>query len=254
MAMWLPFALCYRELLAFRRQARQFITLRLIDPLVYFFGISIGFGHLIATQGGVDYKTFIFPGFMAIGCLYLGVIQGAHIAFWRMELLKMWQAMLATPMRLRDIMMGEMLTVGAKTILVVMLLSLVGVLLGIHFSWVGLLLSLPVFVLGSFAHMAIAYNISARAHSMDDFDIVWLLLITPQITLCGAMFSTDHFPDWLSLLIQIFPITHVIEVARPLLLQTAELLPVLGHVSVLVLQTGIFFALAHYQFKKRLFA
>lgn len=227
-------ALYLRHVLTWKHYWRQFLTMRLIEPCVFFFGISIGLGALVHSMGGHDYKSFVLPGVICSTLMFVGIIEGSYIAFSRHSFSGLWQSWLAAPTRVRDIMASEMGWAASRGMMIVLMLSVVGTLFGVKLSILGILAVLPIAALTVMVLMAYGYVFSALAKSFDDFDYVWVLTITPQLTFSGIMFDIGLFPNWLWWAAQAFPLTHAVALIRPLMLGETELLPVLAHLGALL--------------------
>ena len=70
----------------------------------------------------------------------------------------------------------------------------------------------------------------------------------------GVFFGVDRFPDFVEPLAWVLPMTHVIEVVRPLVAgQELALGPALGHVAYVAALAAAAFTLAYRRLRVRLF-
>ena len=70
----------------------------------------------------------------------------------------------------------------------------------------------------------------------------------------GVFFAVDRFPAYIQPIAWILPMTHVIEVIRPLVAGHAlEPLPALGHILYITALAAAAFVLAYRRFQTRLF-
>ena len=70
----------------------------------------------------------------------------------------------------------------------------------------------------------------------------------------GVFFGVDRFPDYIQPIAWILPMTHLIEVVRPLVAgQDLALLQALGHILYVTALAAAAFVLAYRRFKTRLF-
>jgi lipooligosaccharide transport system permease protein len=244
----------YRQMLSWRTNWRQFLMIRLIEPTIYFYGISLGFGHFIAQINGYDYRSFLLPGSISMMLMFSGIFEGSFSAFTRAYMQRTWYSFVATPAKLLDVMLGEMLWCAARSLISVVLLIGIGVALGVQLDALGTLLSIPFFVLLVWALMAVGYFCMSFAKSMNDFDMVFALLITPMIVFSGTMVDFNTFPLPVRLVGWCLPLTHGVAIIRPLMLGYADPAAVALHGGILVAIAVAFTALAHLRLKKRIFA
>jgi lipooligosaccharide transport system permease protein len=130
----------------------------------------------------------------------------------------------------------------------------VGALWGGVGSIGGALLSLPVILLGSFAFATCGLVATAYARSWEFFSYFFTFWITPMFVFSGVFFAVDRFPDYIEPIAWILPMTHLIQVVRPLVAgQDFALLAALGHVIYIAVLGGAAFAVAYRRLKTRLF-
>lgn len=231
---WHPIAVVFlRQMLSSRTLWRQFIIMRLVEPMIFFYGIGLGFGALIPQLAGHDYKTFLLPGSICLALMFGSLLDGSYSAYVRAFTQRTWISFIATPTRVIDIMVGEMAWTGLKSILSASLMMVAGIVLGAKVSFIGFLLAIPVALLLSMSLMAIGYIATGLVRDMNDFDMVWAFVMTPMMVFSGVMVDIRIFPEWLQILTQFLPLTHGIAAIRGLMLGEIGLLGVLWHMLVL---------------------
>lgn len=242
----------YRQALCWRSMWRQFLILRLVEPAIFFYGLGMGFSKLIPDMAGVDYKTFLLPGSIAMSMMFGSLIDGSYGAYTRIFMQRTWPSFLATPTRVSHIMLGEMVFTGLRSVVAAVMLLVAGILLGAKASILGFILAIPLLILLSMSLMAVGYVATGLARSMNDFDFVWAFVLTPMMVFSGAMVSLETFPVALQWFAQIFPLTHGVAAIRGLLLGTMGPLAVLGHMAALALILGVCALVAHKLLQRRL--
>ena len=80
---------------------------------MYLLSIGIGVGGLVGKVPGpggepIDYKTFVAPGLMAAAAMNGAVLDTTFNFFFKFKYAHTFDAMLATPLRVRDVAYGEM--------------------------------------------------------------------------------------------------------------------------------------------------
>ena len=79
------------------------------EPVFYLFGVGIGLGALVPDIDGVSYPAFVMPGLLAWSCVNGALSDGMFNIFFKLHFQKVYDGVLATPMRVPDIAFGEML-------------------------------------------------------------------------------------------------------------------------------------------------
>jgi lipooligosaccharide transport system permease protein len=130
----------------------------------------------------------------------------------------------------------------------------VGALWGGVGSFAGALLSLPLIFVAGFAFATCGLAATAYAKSWEFFSYFFTFWITPMFVFSGVFFEVDRFPVYIQPIAWILPMTHVIEVVRPLVAgQDLGPLQALGHIAYVAALALAAFALAYRRLKTRLF-
>ena len=121
--------ICRRELIRFASNRTQ-MAMALIQPLLFLFVLGSGLESLsAASTGGVDLKTFIFPGILGMTVLFTSIFSAASLV-WDREL-GFLREMLVAPVSRSSIIVGKCLggaiIAASQGILVLALAGLVGV-------------------------------------------------------------------------------------------------------------------------------
>lgn len=244
----------YRQFLSSRANWRNFLLFRLVDPAIFFFGISLGLGHFISQINGYDYRSFLLPGSICLTLMFSGLFEGSFNAYSRAYMQRTWFAYLATPTGLRDILGGEMVWCAVRSLVSVALLLLVGLVAGAKINLLGTMLAIPFIILTVCALMSVGYLFMSYARNMNDFDILWALIATPMMVFSGVMVDFNTFPPLVQAIGWCLPLTHALEIIRPLMLGYATPGQVLLHAAVLLAITVVTLFLAHRQLHKKIYA
>lgn len=95
---------------------------------------------------------------------------------------------------------------------------LVIAVLGLYADFALLLALLPVAVLTGFCFAGMGLAINAVSPNYDFFLYYFTLAITPMVLLGGVFYPPTALPDWLAAIAAWLPLTHAVELARPLVL------------------------------------
>jgi ABC-2 type transport system permease protein len=210
-----------RDLIRFLGNRAQTMTW-LVQPLLFLFVLGSGLQSLsAASTGGVDLKTFIFPGVICIAIMFTAMISAASLV-WDREL-GFLQEMLIAPVSRTSIVLGKCL--GGATIAAsqgVIVLALAG-LVDVPYDPGLLLGALALLVLLAFAGTAFGVLVAVTIKQAQSFTWVMQLVVFPMVFLSGALYPVAGLPAWLELLNRINPLTYAVDAMRHL---------VFGHLDV----------------------
>lgn len=228
---WFP--VWRRNFLVWKKLAAPSLLGNLADPMLYMLGLGYGLGGLLHDVNGVPYLNFLAAGTLCYSVMNSATFETLYSAFSRMHVQKTWEAILNTPLELKDVLMGEWFWAGAKSLLsgVAILVVIWG--LGLHADFTLSLALLPVVALTGLCFAGLGLAVNAVSPNYDFFLYYFTLAITPMVLLGGVFYPASALPDWLALIAAVLPLTHAIELARPLVLGTWPPQPFL-HVAVLV--------------------
>src|SRR4051812_36417160 len=203
-----------RDLIRFAGNRAQVMTW-LIQPLLYLFVLGSGLESLsAATTGGVDLKTFIFPGVLCVAVLFTAMISAASLV-WDREL-GFLQEMLVAPVSRTSIVLGKCL--GGATIAAsqgVIVLALAG-LVGVPYDPVMLLGMFGLLVLLAFTVTAFGVLVAVTIKQAQTFTWVMQMIVFPMFFLSGALYPVAGLPAWLEVLNRINPLTYAVDPMRHL--------------------------------------
>jgi lipooligosaccharide transport system permease protein len=128
---------------------------------------------------------------------------------------KTYEAILATPLEIDDILAGEMLWCATKSLFSGMAILAVATVLGVVESWQALWVIPVVFLIGlCFAGLALI--MSSLAYNYDFFNYYFVLIITPMYILCGVFYPIESLPAAMHGAVQVLPLTHAVMLTRSL--------------------------------------
>ncbi len=239
-----------RNLLVWRKLAIPSMLGNLGEPLILMLGLGYGLGALMPTFGDMPYIVFIASGMACSSTMNSATFETLYSSFSRMHVQKTWDAILNAPTTLDDIVLGELMWSVTKATLSGATILLVSLPLGLLHSsmawWILAVLPLIGLTFG-----ALGLVVSALSPSYDFFMYYFTLFVTPMTMLCGVYFPIDRLPWALQALAQALPLTHAVELVRPLFLGAAPS-AVWLHVLVLLVYAAAGFYAAVILFRRRL--
>lgn len=213
-----------RNLLVWRKLAVPSMLGNIAEPLITLVAFGYGLGALVGQvnvggQGGtsVPYILFLASGAICMSVMNASTFEALYSAFSRMHVQKTWDGILNAPVTLDDVVLAECLWAAFKSLLTAA--AILGVILVLGISrephlWA--LLPLAALVGVTFSAIALIFNALAKGY--DFFTYYFTLLLTPMTFLSGIYFPLDAMPGWLQALARVMPLTHAVELVRPLFL------------------------------------
>jgi ABC-2 type transport system permease protein len=211
-----------REMLRFLQdRARMFAML--LQPLLFLFVMGTGLGSVVATSGAVDFRTFLFPGVLAMSVLFTAVFAGISLV-WDREF-GFLREMLVAPISKAAIIIGKCLGGATSATLQACIVLLLGGFVGVRYD-LGLILTLLVSLfLGSMMLTSLGVVLSARIKTVQAAMPMTQMLIMPMMFLSGALFPLANLPSWLSVLTRLNPLTYAVQPMRAAVFDRLDLAP-----------------------------
>jgi ABC-2 type transport system permease protein len=223
-----------RELIRFRSDRLRAVT-SLVQPVLFLFVLGTGLSGL-ASRGlpaGVDFRTFIYPGVLAMSVLFTSIFSAASIV-WDREF-GFLREMLVAPVRRWAIVVGKIL--GGATVATfqgVIFLALAGVA-HVPYNPILLLTLVGELLLLSFTLTAFGVMMAARIKQIQAFMALTQMVVLPLFFLSGALYPLNGLPAWLTVLTRIDPITYIVDPMRHAVFDHLSVSPV----AVQALSPGI---------------
>jgi lipooligosaccharide transport system permease protein len=193
------------------------------------------------------------PGQVAIGALNTGVFESAWPVLSRFQWIRTYHAMVAAPLRIVDILGGELLFIAVRLLSAAVVFLSVAALFGaVHSPWA---VAVPVIcALLGLAAAAPAHAFAARVENDSYFALLIRFVVVPVGLFSGVYFPISAVPEVLRWLAYVFPLWHAVDLSRAATLPGAHLSgpAIAGHVAYLGLWTAGGFWLALRAYRRRL--
>jgi len=228
--------------LSYKRTFRASLFSSFLTPLLFLTAMGIGLGGYVdssgqAALGGVPYLAFLAPGLLVATAMQAASFESTFPIMGGLVWNRTFHAMYATPLRSRDIALGNLLWVGARLTLIATVFTLVIVLFGAALSPL-VVLAIPVAVLTGLAFSAPIAAFAATQRTPDRFAAMFRFLITPLFIFSGTFFPVEGLPAAVQPLAWLTPLYHGGALARGLSLGTFGTDPTpdraLIHLAVLI--------------------
>jgi lipooligosaccharide transport system permease protein len=217
----------------------------IFEPLFYLLSVGLGLGVLVGKVPGpggqpIPYREFVAPGLLAVSSMNGAMYDSTFNVFFRLKYAKLYDAVLATPMRPGQVALGEIGWALLRGTIYAMAFTLVMVGLDlVHSPWA--VLDVPVAVLIGFAFAAIGMTGTTYMKSWQDFDYI-ILASMPLFLFSATFFPLGVYPRPVQVIIACTPLYQGVVMLRDLtvgvvgpdLLWRAAYLAALGLVGLYV--------------------
>jgi lipooligosaccharide transport system permease protein len=240
---------------AYRRTWRGTFATSIINPVFYLGALGVGLGTLVnkssSTPDGVEYLAFVAPGVLAATAMQIGATEAMWPVLGSIRWTRGYFAMLATPLQIRDIVLGHQAWMSTRVV------SSCAVYIAVIAAFGGILsplgiLALPVCFLIGLAFSAPIAAYAATRQEDSSFVVLNRFVLVPMFLFSGTFFPVSRLPDVLRWIAYATPSWHGVDLCRSLTLGRVDW--VLAGVHVLYLAAwavaGIFAAL--YTYRQRL--
>jgi lipooligosaccharide transport system permease protein len=243
-------AVMSRDVVIFGRYWPSTTFSSVVQPTIYLLAFGLGFGSLVAHVGHYDYVPYVATGVVATAVLFSSAFPGMFNTFVRWQFQRTYDAMLATPLDVEELITAEVLWISIRAGVYGMAPLLVGIPFGLSPSW-GMLLVPFIGLLTGFGFACFGVLIAAVAQTIDNFNYVTSAVLTPMFLVAGTFFPISTLPAGLRTIAELNPLYHCVQLVRDAVfgvLGAADL----GHVAVLLAFALLMWRLAIWRLERRL--
>lgn len=203
-----------RELIRFSRNRLRIVT-SLVQPALFLFVLGTGLGSLMgrsAGAGGGNFRTFMFPGVVAMTVLFTAIFSSVSIV-WDREF-GFLREMLVAPVRRGALVVGK--CAGGATVATLqalIMLALAG-LVGVPYSPSLIFTLIAEMLLAAVTITALGTALASRISQIESFQVVMQFVVLPLFFLSGALFPLRALPTWLAVLTKFDPLAYIVDPMR----------------------------------------
>lgn len=208
-----------RNILVYRRSWLLFIT-GFLEPVFYLFSIGIGVGAMVIgfefNGRPIEYRDFVAPGMIAASAMNGALMDATFNFFFKLKYNKLFEQMLATPLRTVDVALGELLWTQARGGIYATAFLLIMLAMDLVHSWWAILV-VPAALLIGFAFGAVGMALTSWMRSWQDFEYITLAMM-PMFLFSATFFPVTAYPGWLRWIIELTPLYRGVVLCRELTL------------------------------------
>jgi len=207
-----------RNIMSYRRNWVILLS-GFFEPVFYLFGIGYGLGSLISGVVGPDgreisYGLFVAPALLASSAMNGAIYDSTFTVFFKLRYAKTYDAVLATPLGVGDVAVGEVTWALIRgTLYSVGFVAVMAVFGLIASPWA--ILTLPAAMLIGFAFAAVGMAATTFMRQWTDFDYITMVTL-PLFLFSATFYPITAYPEPLRVIVQLTPLYHGVDLLRSL--------------------------------------
>jgi lipooligosaccharide transport system permease protein len=217
--LWRARRLVERNIMVYRHQW-MIIFSGVFEPIFYLIGIGLGIGGIVesvtlADGREISYVAFVAPALLATAAMNGAVFETIFNVFFKLNYAKTYDGVLATPMGITEIALGEMIWALMRAALYAVAMFVIMLAMGLILSPWGVLM-VPAALLVAAAFSAAGLAGTSYLRTVNDFDVPMGLIVMPMFLFSGTFFPIDVYPLPIQVFMQATPLYHAISLTRGL--------------------------------------
>lgn len=241
---------------AYARTWRASIMTTFVNPTLYLLAMGVGLGSFIdrsgrGALGHTTYLHFVAPALAAAAAATTAASESMFPVMGAIKWQRTYYAMLATPLRVGDILAGHLIWIGVRIATAVGSYLVVMAAFGATPSFEAAAI-LPVGVMTGAAFAAPLAAFAATQDTDGGFSLVFRLGVIPLFLFSGVFFPLSQLPLGLRVVAWITPLWHGVALCRPLASGQVTAAGLAGHLAYLVGLTAAGVAAARHTYRRRL--
>ncbi|AKH21838.1 ABC transporter permease [Sedimenticola thiotaurini] len=196
----------------------------------------------------IRYVDWLIPGVLGMNVMFSSLF-GVGYVIVRYRKNGVLKRLKATPLTALEFLAAQVMSrlwliVGVTSLVYVGTNLLVG--FRMYGSYLDLLL---VLVLGTFSMICLSLTVAARLSNEETANGLLNMISWPMMMLSGVWFSLEGSPAIIQQAAQIFPLTHMIDAARAIMIDGAGLAEIYPHLLILLTMSALFMAIGARSFR-----
>ncbi len=210
---WRLFSVWYRHMRVYTRDLLSNGLPAFLEPIIFLVGIGLGLGRYIERMDGLPYLVFLATALPTTSAMFTAAYECTFGTFVRLEFQKAYDGMVAAPVTVRDLFVGEMLWAASKGLF----FSLCVVLIMWVFRALPMpagLVAIPVGFLTGAMFGALSLVVTAFVKNINHFNFYFTGFLSPMFFFAGTVFPLESLPRILQWVAEFLPLTHPVRLNR----------------------------------------
>jgi len=207
------FRVWQRNFTVYTKLYKSSIAFNFVEPILYLVALGFGLGGFVKEINGMPYINFIAPGLIASSSMFATASECTYGTYIRMTYQKTFDAILATPVNIDDLVAGELMWGATKSVFYGSIITLVISFFGLIDSAV-IILIVPVLFLSGLIFAETAVIATAIVPGIDSFSYFFTILLTPSFLFSGIFFPLDTLPAIVTKIAFFTPLYHLVNICR----------------------------------------
>ncbi len=239
-----------RDVAIFGRYWKATTFSSIVQPTIYLLAFGLGFGSLLPHIAGLKYEQYVATGVVATAVLFSSAFPGMFNTFIRWQFQRTYDAILAAPVDVEELVTAEMLWISIRAGVYGMAPLLVGIAFGLEPN-VGMLLVPFIGFVTGFGFAGFGVTVAAVAKTIDNFNYITSAVLTPMFLVAGTFFPVSQLPAVLRTIAKFNPLYYCVQLVRDASLGNLGVADI-GHAAVLIAFALAMWRLAIWRLGKRL--
>uniref|UniRef100_A0AAU2W0G5 Transport permease protein n=1 Tax=Streptomyces sp. NBC_00008 TaxID=2903610 RepID=A0AAU2W0G5_9ACTN len=199
------------------RHSWHLLLAEIFEPVLYLLALGVGIGALVGEMpglhpGGGGYAAFVAPALLATAAMNGAMDETTFNLYAKLRTLRTYDAVLSTPLSVRDIAFGEVLWALLRGTAITGVFAVALAAFGMVTSlWA--LLVLPGALLIGFAFASLGLAVVTFIRSWQDFQLVQLFML-PMFLFATTFYPLGVYPRPVQIVVECLPLYHSIQLIR----------------------------------------
>lgn len=207
------FRVWQRNFTVYTKLYKSSFALNFVEPLLYLAALGLGLGAFVNEINGMPYIKFIAPGIIASSSMFAAIYECTYGTYIRMTYQKTFDAILATPINLDDLIAGELMWGATKSVIygttIIIVISIFGLVDSVLITF-----AIPILFITGLIFSEISVIFTAIIPGIDSFNYFYTLFMTPMFLFSGIFFPLDNLPSVISKIAFFTPLYHLVNICR----------------------------------------
>jgi len=213
-----------------------------LEPLLFLAGVGLGLSaYITQSMEGLGYIEFLGTGLLVTAAMFTSAFECSFGTFIRLTFDKVYDGMLASPLTVNDLIVGEIIWAGTKGLFFSFAVLCILLVFGVIHSPSSLLSPLIGFLTGMM-FATISLWITSFVRQINQLNFYFTGFISPIFFFSGVVFPTSNLPNYIQPLVELVPLTHSVRLVRAVCANQYQMLHLwdLCYVVVFILVVGYF--------------